>query len=102
MTTFQAVDMIQHHLGRIRSSVLSNGSVALYLCDTDKQDLTLYHLKQAGEILVKYPDASQSLALSDEDAEWVRTFYHMTAEELDSVDHSALWRRIYALIPLVA
>ena len=102
MTSLQAVDCIQHHLGRIQSSVLSRPSIGLYLCDTDRQDVALFHLRQAGEILSVCPEAAQHLALSKEDADWFCSFYRMTAEELDNIDHSLLWKQMYALVPRVA
>lgn len=102
MNTIEARDMVRLYLGRILSSVLSKKNVGLYLCDKDLQDIALYNLMQAGEVISQCEGVVDLLALTVEDAEWIRSFYRMTAVERSLVDHAKLWARMSALIPLVA
>lgn len=102
MNRIQIVDQIRFHAGRIQSSIFNKNSIALYLCNTDLQDIALFHLRQIGGFLSEQEDIGQYLAVSEEELRWLRSFYRMTVVELDDVDHTALWKHMYAVIPFLA
>ena len=101
MTSLQAVDMLRLYFGRIMDSVLCK-TLPIYLADKDAQEVAIYNLRQAGEIINRCPDVTRHVAMSEEDAEWVRLFYHMTCDELNDANRVEIWNRISSIVPLVA
>lgn len=99
MTVEQANESFHKHIARIVGSVLSHKTVAIYLCNTDLQDIALYNLCQASGLLTGYPVEKASCMLSSAGHTWLETFSTMTVEELDDVDHVRLWSDMMQYLP---
>lgn len=99
MTVEQANESFHKHIARIVGSVLSHKTVAIYLCNTDLQDIALYNLCQASGLITGYLVEKASCMLSPAGHTWLKAFSTMTVEELDDVDHVRLWSDMMQYLP---